>query len=156
MPKRKQRKRKLENKSNIIKGVKDMKKILFALLAVAFVVSLCFAQESEDTSVLVSQPAASTSSQSAPPVSQAETKSFTGKVNSVSVGNVDEGTKSQLTVMDDNGQSLSFVIDSGALIADKEGNTLAPIDINNDSKVTVTYTTDTDGTNKAQSIKATE
>ena len=48
------------------------------------------------------------------------------------------------------------MIDSGALIADKEGNTLAPIDINNDSKVTVTYTTDTDGTNKAQSIKATE
>jgi len=125
-----------------------MKKILFALLAVAFVVSLCFAQEPEESSA--------SASQSAPAVSQAEIKSFTGKVYSVSVGNVDEGTKPQITVTDDNGQNLIFVIESGALIADKDGNILAPTDIKNDSKVSVTYTTDADGTNKAQSIKATQ
>jgi hypothetical protein len=129
-----------------MKGAKDMKKILFALLAVAFAASLCFAQESEESSA----------SQSGPPVFQAETKSFTGKVYSVSAGNADEGTKPQITVTDDNGQNLIFVIDSGVLIADNDGNILTPADIKNDSKVTVTYTTDADGTNKAQSIKATE
>jgi len=130
------------------KGVRDMKKILFALLAVAFTASLCFAQESEEPSV--------SASQSAPSTPQAETKSFTGKINSVSVGNVDEGTKPQITVVDDNGKNLSFVIESGALIADKDGNILSPAVIKNDSKVAVTYTTDVDGTNKAQSLKITQ
>ena len=125
-----------------------MKKILFALLAVAFVVSLCYAQESQDPS-----PSAN---QSAPSTSQAETKLFTGKVNSVSVGNVDEGTKPQITVTDDNGQNLSFVIDSSALITDKDGNMLVLTDIKNDSKVMATYTIDADGTNKAQSVKVIE
>ncbi len=123
-----------------------MKKILFALLAVAFAASLCFAQESEESS-----------SQSAPPLSQSETKSFTGRVNSVSVGNVDVGTKPQIAVVDDHGQNNpSFVIDSRTLIADKDGNILALTDVKNKSKVTVTYTTDADGTNKAQSIKLVE
>ena len=125
-----------------------MKKILFALFAVAFAFSLCFAQESEESSA--------SANQSALPVFQAETKSFTGKVDSALVGNADEGAKPQITVTDDNGKNLSFVIESGALIADKDGNILAPADIKNDSKVTVTYTTDADGTNKAQSIEATE
>ena len=129
-----------------------MKKIIFALLAVVFAVSLCFAQESEESSV--------SASQSAPPVYQptyqVETKSFTGKVNSVSIGNVDEGTKSQITVTDDNGQNLSLAVDSDALITDKDGNMLNPTDIKNDSKVIVTFTIDADGTNKAQYIKATE
>jgi len=125
-----------------------MKKMFFALFAVVFVVSLCYAQESEESSAQASQ--------SAPPVSQAETKSFAGKVNSVSVGNIDEGVKSKITITDDSGQNLSLVIDSGALIADKDGNILAPADIKNDSKVTVAYVTDADGINKAESIKAIE
>ena len=122
-----------------------MKNIFFALFAVVFVFSLCFAQESEQSSA--------STSQSAPSTPQAEIKSFTGRVNSVSAGNVDEGTKPKITVVDDNGQNPSFVIDSGALIADKDGNILAPSDIQNDTKVTITYIIDADGTNKAQSIK---
>lgn len=125
-----------------------MKKIIFALLAVIFAVSLCFAQGSEEPSA--------SASQSALPAAQAETKFFTGTVNSVSVGNVNEGTKPQITVVDNNGQNLTFLIESGAIIVDKDWNTLALTDINNDTKVTVTYTTDADGTNKAQSIKAIE
>ena len=148
MQSHKEHKRKLENKSNIMKGVKGMKQIFFALLAVAFVFSLCFAQEPEESSA--------SASQSAPAVSQAGTKSFTGKVYSVTVDNADEGTKTQIMVTDDNRQNPSFVIPSGALIADKDGNILAPSEIKKDSKVTVTYTTDADGTNVAQSVKVIE
>ena len=129
-----------------------MKKIIFALLAVVFAVSLCFAQESEESSVSASQSTLPVYQ----PTYQVETKSFTGKVNSVSIGNVDEGTKSQITVTDDNGQNLSLVVDSDALITDKDGNMLDSTDIKNDSKVIVTFTIDADGTNKAQYIKATE
>jgi len=125
-----------------------MKKVLFALFVVVLVVSLCYAQESEGSSA--------STSQSAPPVSQAETKSFTGKVNSVSIGNVDEGAKPQITVTDDNGQNLNFVIDSGVMIEDKDRNMLVFTDIKDDSKVVVTYTTDADGINKAQSVKVIE
>lgn len=125
-----------------------MKKIFFALFAVAFVFALCFAQQSPDSSA--------STSPSTPPVSQPETKFFTGKVNAVSAGNADEGTKPQVTVTDDNGQNLTFVIDTGALIADKDGNVLASSDIKSDSKVTVSYIVDEDSTNKAESIKAIE
>ena len=125
-----------------------MKKILFVLFAVAFAASLCFAQDSNESST--------STSQSVLAVSQAETKSFTGKVNFVSVGNADEGTKPQITVTDDSGQNLNFVIDSIAIITDKDGNMIDPGDIKNGTKVTVTYTTDTDGTNKVQYIKTTE
>jgi len=133
---------------NFKKGIKDMKKIFFVLPAVVFTASLCFAQESERSSALASQ--------SALPVSQVESKSFTGKVNVVSVGNVNEGVKSQITVMDDNGQSLGFALESGALITDKDGNILTLTDIKNDTKITVTYITEADGTNKAQAIKVSE
>ena len=117
-----------------------MKKIPFSLLAIAFAASLCFAQESEETSASASQSATSTP--------QAETKSFTGKVKVVSVGNVEEGKEPQITVTDDNGQNLSFVIETVAI--------LTAADIKNGSKVTVTYTTDANGTNKVQSIKLVE
>ena len=48
------------------------------------------------------------------------------------------------------------MVDSDALITDKDGNMLDSTDIKNDSKVIVTFTIDADGTNKAQYIKATE
>ena len=129
-----------------------MKKILFALLAVAFVVSLCFAQEPDESSTSDSQSASSVYQ----PVYQVETKSFTGKVNSISVGNLDEGTKTQITVTDHKGQNVNLIIDSDTLVTDKDGNMLEPANINNASEVAVIYTVDADGINKAQSVKATE
>ena len=128
-----------------------MKKLLFALLSVLFAASLCFAQESSDSSASASQ-----STPAYQPTYQVESKFFSGKVNSVSAGNSDEGTKLQITVVDDSGQNLVLVIGPDALVTDKDGNMLDPADIKDGGKVTVTYTTDADGTNKAQSIKEAE
>ena len=125
-----------------------MKKILFVLFVLAFSASLCFAQNSEEPS--------GDAAQSVPSTPQAETKSLTGKVSSVSVGNVNEGIKPQVIVTDNNGQALTLTIEPDSIIADKDANVLTVIDIKNDSDITVTYVTDTDGTNKVQSLEVTQ
>jgi len=120
-----------------------MKKILLALLAVAFVSSLCFAQ----------QATAPVSKLTPAPV---ETKTFTGKVDSVSLGDATKGTKSEIVIVADNGQKLSFVVKTSTPITAKDGKTLTLTDIKKDNKVTVEYTTGKMGTHKAQSIKLVE
>lgn len=122
-----------------------MKKILLALIAVAFAGSLCFAQQAQ---------APASKSVQAPAV---ETKTLTGKVDSITIGEAPKGAKkgvkSELVVMDNNGQKVSFVVKSGTPVTDKDGKTITLNDIKKDNKVTVEYTTKSGGTNKAQSIK---
>jgi hypothetical protein len=120
-----------------------MKKILFAVLALTFVSSLCFAQQAS-APVTTSTPA---------PV---ETKTLSGKVDSLTIGDATSKMKSELVVVDDNGQKLSFVVKSGTPVTDKDAKTIALSDLKKDSKVTVGYTTKASGTNKAQSIKLVE
>jgi len=120
-----------------------MKKITFSLFAFLFVSSLCFAQQA---SAPVSQTAQT-------PV---ETKIFTGKVDLVLIGDATKGTKSEIVVIDDKGQRLSFRVESDAPITAKDGKTLALSNIMKDNKVTVEYTTSKMGTLKAQSIKLVE
>ncbi len=70
-----------------------MKQTLFAIIAVAFVSSLCFAQ----------QPTAPTSKISTQTV---ETKTFIGNVDSVSLADSAKGTKSEIVVVDEKGQKI--------------------------------------------------
>lgn len=121
-----------------------MKKMLLAVLAIIFVSSLCFAQ---NATAPVSKPS---------PVASIETKNITAKVDSVTIGDVAKGTKSELVVVDDNGQKLSFQVKNGTPITNKDGMTIALSDIKKDSKVAVEYTIKANGTNKAQSIKVVE
>jgi len=120
-----------------------MKKITFLLFAFLFVSSLCFAQQA---SAPVSQTAQT-------PV---ETKTFTGKVDSVTIGDATKGTKSELVVVAESGQKLSFVVKSDTPITAKDRKTLTLSGIMKDNKVTVDYTTSKMGTHKAQSIKLVE
>jgi hypothetical protein len=120
-----------------------MKKIFVALFAVAFVSSLCFAQ----------QPPAPVSQTAKTPV---ETKTFTGKVDSVSIGDIKKGSKSEIVVIDDKGQKMNFRVKSGIPITTKDGTTLTLSSITKGSKVAVEYTTGKMGTYKAQSIKLVE
>lgn len=83
-----------------------MKKILLAVLALIFTSSLCFAQQAQAP---VSKPTPA-------PV---ETKNITAKVDSVTIGDVAKGTKSELVVVADNGQKLSFAVKSGTLPVQK-------------------------------------
>lgn len=120
-----------------------MKKITFLLFASLFVSSLCFAQ------------------QASAPVSQAVqipavTKTLTGKVDSITIGDVAKGTRSELVVVADNGQKPSFVVKSGTPITDKDGKTVTLNDIKKDNKVTIEYVAKASGANKAQSIKLVE
>jgi hypothetical protein len=119
-----------------------MKKILFALFAVAFVSSLCFAQ----------QPTAPVSQAAPKPV---ETKTFTGKVESVSLADSTKGTKSEIVAVDEKGQKLTFVVRTTATINDKDGKSITLGKIAKDIKVVIEYTTKKD-TNRAKSIKVVE
>ena len=77
-----------------------MKKIFLMLLTATFVSSLCFAQQA---SVPVTQTVQT------PRV----TKTLTGKVGLITIGDATKGTKSELAVVAENGQELSFVVKSG-------------------------------------------
>lgn len=105
-----------------------MKKILFALVAVAFVATLCFAQT-------------------------IETKTFSGKVEAVSFGGGGKGAKPAIVVVDDKGQKLDFVAKSSAAITGKNGKAIDMTDIKKGDKVNVEYITGSDGVNRAKSIK---
>ncbi|MCX5668945.1 MAG: hypothetical protein NTX89_02325 [Candidatus Omnitrophica bacterium] len=120
-----------------------MKKLTFLLFVFLCVSSLCYAQQ---VPVPVSQIAQT-------PV---ETQAFTGKVDSVTIGDTAQGVKSEIVVVADQGQKLSFVVKSGTLITDKDAKMVALSDIKKDNKVAVAYTTSKMGTHKAQSIKLVE
>ena len=125
-----------------------MKKITFSLSAFLFVTSLCFAQQAQAP---VSQPTVSQTAQA--PV---ETKTFIGKVESVSIGDAAKGTTSEIVVVDDKGQKLSFGVKTYTQITAKDGKALTLSNIMKDNKVAVEYTTSKMGIHKAQSIKLVE
>ncbi len=125
-----------------------MKKTLLVLFVVAFVGTLCFAQEAQAP---VSQPTVSQTVQ-APVV----TKTISGKVDSVTIGDVTKGTKSKLVVVTDSGEKLSFVVKDGTPVTDKDRNTVALSDLKKDNKVTVVYTPGKMGIYRVQSIKLVE
>ena len=143
-----------------------MKRILVVLFVVAFFSPLCFAQQ---TSIPLTQ---------ATPT-PAETKTFTGKVSSVSLGGStmsfgsfgkkgnSEGKKKEkkkgkskgkkpgsLTLVDEKGQEQSFTVNTDTLVTAKNGKTLKLNEIRKGDKVMVTYTTDLkEGTREVVAIK---
>jgi hypothetical protein len=137
-----------------------MRKLTFLVFAFLFVSSLSFAQEA-------SVPEKSTSVAPAPvvsapvPVSQTVqapslTKAVTGKVDSITIGDIAQGTKSELIVVAEDGQKLSFVVKNGTPVIDKDAKNITLSDLKKDFKVTVNYTMKVTGTNRAQSIKLLE
>jgi len=116
-----------------------MKKILFAIVAVAFVTSLCFAQKDSTAA-----------SKAAPAV---VTKTFSGTVEAVSFGGGRKGAKPSISAVDDKGQKLDFVAKSSAAITGKNGKAIDMTDIKKGDKVSVAYVTRSDGINRAKSIK---
>ena len=120
-----------------------MRKIFLMLLAVTFVSSLCFAQEA---SAPVSQVAPK-------PV---ETKSFTGKIDSITLTDVTKGIRSAIAVVDEKGQKMNFAVRLNTVISAKDGKELTLSGLKKDDKVIVGYVTTEKDTNVAQSIKLAE
>jgi uncharacterized lipoprotein YajG len=120
-----------------------MKKILLILLAVTFVSSLCFAQQ-----------ASAPVTQTAP--TPVETKSFAGKIDSITLADATKGTHSAIAVVDEKGQKMNFAVRVSTVISAKDGKQLTFGDLKKDNKVIVEYVTTEKGTNRAQSIKLVE
>ena len=120
-----------------------MKKILLALIVVTFASSLCFAQ----------QPTASVSQTASKSV---VTKTFKGKVDSVSIGDPTKKIPSKIVVVDDKGQKLSFTVRTTTDITVKDGKAITLSNIVKDNKVAIEYITTKKGINRAESIKVAE
>ena len=118
-----------------------MKKILLAMLAVSFAGSLCFAEQAMPPMGAKSMPKA------------VETKAFTGKVESVSLPDVVKGIKSEITVVDEKNQKLSFLVKGTTTIYDAYSNTILLDSIKKDSNVKVAYVITKEGVNEATSIR---
>lgn len=137
-----------------------MKKTFFTLIAATFISSLCFAQQ-ESTSVKESQKPAESATASVavtpvPAPAPALTKIITGKVDTVSIGDVSKGIKPEIVVVGEDGQKLSLVVKPGTPIIAKDAKTITLKEIKKDDKVTVEYVTKQSGAHRAESIKLVE
>lgn len=116
-----------------------MKKVLLAVCAFLFVSSLCFAQASSTQPAQTSQ-------------ATDETKSVTGKVESISLGDTAKKTKSQIVVVDDKGQKMTFAVNNNIATYDKNGKATTLSTIAQGNKVAITK----NDKNKVDSIKIVE
>ncbi|MDD5477933.1 MAG: hypothetical protein PHG87_07055 [Candidatus Omnitrophica bacterium] len=137
-----------------------MKKILFTLIAVTFINSLCFAQQESTAAKEPQKPAGSaTAPVAVAPVSVPApvlSKSITGKVETVSIGDLSKGIKPEIVVIGEDGQKLSLVVKPGTPIVAKDTKIITLTEIKKDDKVTVEYITKQSGTHRAESIKLVE
>ena len=120
---------------------KKMEKMSFALIAVVFVSSLCFAQE-------VSAPSGVSNTTTSV---RDKTETFIGEVIMVSDQNVE--TNSKIIVKDDNGKASTFRVAADTVIINKDGN---PTTLNwlEHNKVAIEYTVNYGkGTRMVKSIK---
>ncbi|MCX5707098.1 MAG: hypothetical protein NTW13_05550 [Candidatus Omnitrophica bacterium] len=121
-----------------------MKKILLAILAVTFISSLCFAagQSTAPVTKAVSNPSV--------------VNTFRGNVESVTLGDSTKKVRSEITVVGDKGQKLSFAVRPKVEISGKDGKATTLGKVAKGDKVVVEYTTTQKGTRKANSIKLVE
>jgi len=117
-----------------------MNKIFFSILAVVFVYSLCFAQ----------QPTVPMSSSK---LAVPENKILAGKVESVSLANVEKGTKTEITVVDESGKKVTFLVKSTVTIYDADHSAITLDKINKDENVKIKYSTTKEGVEEAVSIR---
>ena len=99
-----------------------------------------------------SAPIASAPAAGAPVAVQAE-KTETGKVKSVSMADVVKGTKSEITVVNDAGQSMTVLVKATTTLYDADSKAITLDKITMDSKVNVVYTVTGEGVNEAKSVK---
>ncbi|GEM_PF-1513101 len=119
-----------------------MRKLFLAILAVMFISSSVFAQQTTTPTKTAAVPAV--------------IKTVTGKVDSVTVGNTEKKIKSEIVVIDEKGQKITLSVKSGTAITSKDGQKIALSEIKKDTKVSVEYKSKTGGAHRAQAIKIIE
>ncbi len=116
-----------------------MKKVLLTLSFLGFFSVLCFAQ-AEQSAQEPAQPADATAIQA--PI---QVNNFTGQVESAPLAE-GEAQKTEITVVDSNGEKKSFLIDKDASI-------LSIDYVTKGDKVNIEYIVNSDGTNAAKTVK---
>ena len=116
-----------------------MKKIVLALAAVAVILGgvVCFAQEeveSSSSSVVVSQ-------------------TFQGSVQSIEKSDPTEGSKIEITVVNEQGGAMSFVVTRGIGVANTAGDPMPFNEVKEGDKVEVEYAVTKGGVTRALTIK---
>ena len=87
------------------------------------------------------------------PSNPARATTFTGKFDSVSSGDSMSGPHQQITVKDNNGQGMTFMVTSDTAIIGKTGDSTTLDWIDKDDAVSIEYIANKDGTKTAKSIK---
>ncbi len=118
-----------------------MKQIPIALFILMLGINFCSAQQA-------SVPAALTVA-----TRVAETKSLTGKVESVTLADPVTGITSEIAITDKNGQKYIFLLKSITTIYDADWKAVTLDKVNKDEKVKVRYSTTKEGVNETISIR---
>ena len=113
-----------------------MKDTFFTLIAILALNTICSAQQSQAPAIVL--------------------KTCKGKIESISVANPKNGTPAEITVLDENGQRIKFVVKSGTAISDEDDNTPSLAKIGKEDDVIIAYSTTKKGINVAESIKSEE
>lgn len=81
-----------------------------------------------------------------------KTKTFIGKVDSVSLADPQKGTKSEIVVIDESNKKLSFLVTSTTTMYGAKSVSITLDKIKKGDKVKVKYNTTNEGLNKAISV----
>lgn len=82
----------------------------------------------------------------------AEMKTFTGKVESVSLADPAKGAKSEIAAVDESGKTLVFLVKSTTTIYGTDWKAILLDRINKDEKIKVKYITTKEGVQEAVSV----
>ncbi len=113
-----------------------MKDTFFTLIAILCLSTACFAQQSTPSVIVL--------------------KTCKGKIESISLANPKNGTPAEITVLDEKGQRIKFVVKSGTSISDEDDKTPSLNKIGKEDNVIIEYRTTKKGINIAESIKSVE
>lgn len=113
-----------------------MKDTFFTLIAILCLSTICFAQQSTDSTVVL--------------------KICRGKIESISVANPKNRTPAEITVLDEEGQRIKFVVKPGTRVSDEDDKTPSLDKIGKEDNVIIEYKTTQKGINIAESIKSVE
>jgi hypothetical protein len=120
-----------------------MKKLPFVVCTVVCTIALCFAQEAPSSGEEATQ-------------KQDDFKIFAGKVEMATPASFSEKTPARLTVIDEDGQRVNFVVDPHATIISKTGEAITTSKIKKDNYVRIEYIVAPKNKRVAKSIKVVE
>ena len=119
-----------------------MRKVLFAALAIAVIVSPCFAGEPQGKTVIREAN-----------LRDADALIFVGKAESIIPADLRTANKSKIIVLDEKGNEVTFNVKALAVVFDFSGKMIALDQITKDSKVQIYYRELPGGGKEASAIK---